>query len=342
MTIVRTSAPGKLFLLGEYAVLDGAPALLTAVDRRVSVSVRPSTDGVWRVSAVGLGVRALALGAQGALPAELDESTRSALSVFDAVRIHLAAALGVSVPEPVDIVIDSTAFQHEGHKLGLGSSAAVATALTAALVIASGVDLQPESNHDAATLATAATAAHSAAQGGTGSGGDVATSVYGGLLLYTRGSVPTRLDWPDGLGGFAIATGTGSGTVGLVDRVTRYGRADPFGYGAALGELSRLARQARSSLDDVAHFLQLADDYFIALQRLDQAAKAGIVTEQHLRFRERARDAGGVFKTSGAGGGDLGLIFGRTGHLDRLNEEFRSALCIPLTGHPSGWRREAA
>src|SRR5262249_59369926 len=43
---VRASAPGKLFLTGEWAVLRGAPALVAAVDRRVSVTIEPGTDGV--------------------------------------------------------------------------------------------------------------------------------------------------------------------------------------------------------------------------------------------------------------------------------------------------------
>jgi len=34
VTMIAT-APGKLILTGEYAVLDGAPALVIAVDRRV-------------------------------------------------------------------------------------------------------------------------------------------------------------------------------------------------------------------------------------------------------------------------------------------------------------------
>jgi phosphomevalonate kinase len=36
------SAPGKLVLAGEYAVLDGAPAIVMAVDRRAVVSVAAS------------------------------------------------------------------------------------------------------------------------------------------------------------------------------------------------------------------------------------------------------------------------------------------------------------
>ncbi len=40
--IVGSIAPGKLVLMGEYAVLDGAPAIVTAVDRGVRCRVRPA------------------------------------------------------------------------------------------------------------------------------------------------------------------------------------------------------------------------------------------------------------------------------------------------------------
>ncbi len=39
---MRVTAPGKLVLLGEYAVLDGAPAIVAAVDRGVVCTVEPA------------------------------------------------------------------------------------------------------------------------------------------------------------------------------------------------------------------------------------------------------------------------------------------------------------
>ena len=39
------TAPGKLILTGEYAVLDGAPALVVAIDRRVVARRRVSPRG---------------------------------------------------------------------------------------------------------------------------------------------------------------------------------------------------------------------------------------------------------------------------------------------------------
>ena len=40
---ITASAPGKMVLSGEYAVLDGAPAICMAVDRRTRVTI--STSG---------------------------------------------------------------------------------------------------------------------------------------------------------------------------------------------------------------------------------------------------------------------------------------------------------
>ncbi|MCW8846391.1 MAG: hypothetical protein OQK99_11185 [Gammaproteobacteria bacterium] len=50
---MQISAPGKLILAGEYAVLDGAPGLVMAVDRRARVSLEPSSDEHWQVTSAG-------------------------------------------------------------------------------------------------------------------------------------------------------------------------------------------------------------------------------------------------------------------------------------------------
>lgn len=42
--MIKVSAPGKIHLLGEHAVVYGKPALLTTIDLRVSVSVIPSAS----------------------------------------------------------------------------------------------------------------------------------------------------------------------------------------------------------------------------------------------------------------------------------------------------------
>ena len=50
---VVASAPGKIVLSGEYAVLAGAPAIVMAVDRRARVAIADVDGDVSRVRAPG-------------------------------------------------------------------------------------------------------------------------------------------------------------------------------------------------------------------------------------------------------------------------------------------------
>lgn len=304
--MIQVSAPGKLFLLGEYAVLDGAPALLSAVDRRVQVTVERATGPDWTISAPDIGIDNLALAADGGLPGDLDAATRARLGVYDAVRATVAEHVGLC-PEPLAMRIGGAAFSADGHKLGLGASAAVAAALTGALTRASGAD------HDRATLCQKAIAAHRRAQHGAGSGADVATSIYGGVIEYQADTVQAALSWPEDITGMAVVTGTGASTTDLVGRIAAYAERAPARYAADMADLKHLAAQARAALASADAFLALAGDYFAALQTLDSHAQAGIVLDQHRELGTLATRHGGVFKTTGAGGGDLGLVFSRSG-----------------------------
>lgn len=312
MATIRASAPGKLFLLGEYAVLEGAPALLTAVDRRVEVSIDLSPTGFWQVSAPNLGILNLALGTDGTFPAGLTDQQCTSLRVFDEVRTAVQAAAlqaghSAGSTPPLAITVDSSALSRGGHKLGLGSSAATAAALTHALADALGLTL------DRDELFRLAHTAHRRAQNGAGSGGDVAASVHGGLIGYTPGTAPVPLRWPEELSISAVVTGEGSLTTRLVGRVADFAAENPARYRADLDRLKHLAGKAEAALANPAGFLRLASDYFAALSQLDHHAQAGIVSERHRELHALAAGEGGVFKTSGAGGGDVGLAFSYSG-----------------------------
>lgn len=337
MTSIRTSAPGKLFLLGEYAVLGGAPALLTAVNQRVIVHAKEATS--WTLTAEGIGVDALELGPHGALPVDLSEPVAQRLALVDFVRDHVARSYDSPGPA-LELRIDSSSFQNDGHKLGLGSSAAVAVALTAALCSARGGELELD------TVFSLAEAAHKAAQGGSGSGGDVATSVHGGVMTYSRHGtampIVVPVEWPTELTVFAVSTGSGSSTVELVGRVNDYQSRDPGGFRLDLERLARLAESATEALASPATFLTLVDDYFHALESLDHHSGAGIVTPRHHEFRTLAAASGAVFKPSGAGGGDLGLVFAKLGGAETLHSAFTEAGAhvIPLPTSSDGVRVE--
>ncbi|MEE3132112.1 MAG: hypothetical protein VX298_00985, partial [Pseudomonadota bacterium] len=50
---VESSAPGKLVLSGEYAVLAGAKALVAAVDRRVVCLLQRRNEADWSFKSIG-------------------------------------------------------------------------------------------------------------------------------------------------------------------------------------------------------------------------------------------------------------------------------------------------
>ncbi len=104
---VVASAPGKVVLSGEYAVLDGAPAICMAINRRAMATVGDSPDGRCRVATPGR-------------------------EFSNGEKFHIVDAVCGSRPE-LTIELDSRAFAEGGEKIGIGSSAALTAALVAAL-----------------------------------------------------------------------------------------------------------------------------------------------------------------------------------------------------------------
>jgi phosphomevalonate kinase len=207
---MRLSVPGNLLLLGEYAVLEeGGLGLAAAVDRRVRCAVQAGP---------GLSVRGSWPG--GAVEWTADRPAASPLAGA-AVEVVEQWFVDSGAGRPAwrsAIALDSAPFfLPGGRKSGLGSSAAVVVALTCALLAAAG-------RADAVRDGTAfrlAVRAHRRAQGGAGSGYDVACSFHGGLGLFHGGAEPRwepcRLSWTPSLLLFA-----GPAPVSTAPAVRRY------------------------------------------------------------------------------------------------------------------------
>lgn len=145
---MRVLAPGKLVLVGEYAVLDGVPAWVLAVDRGVSCEqVDPG----------------------GPLDVEVPDGDDRFASPALAAGGVTAGRWRFSSWNPVN----------EAEKVGFGGSAA---AVVAALTAARASLALP---HDPAAVTREGIAVHERVQGG-GSGIDVAASAFGGILRFTR------------------------------------------------------------------------------------------------------------------------------------------------------------
>ena len=263
---VVASAPGKIVLSGEYAVLFGAPAVCMAVNRRAVATLSDSRDGRCHLETPGFSG---------------DEPFR----LLDALCSERPLR---------KIELDTRAFSADGKKLGLGSSAALTVALAAAMSATTDVLLD-------------ARRAHRALQDGGGSGVDIAAAVYGGLIRYEMAEARVqRLDWPAGLHMRAIWTGIPSLTSEkirkLADRVMQASRpallraAGKIADAWATGEAQRILDEYRP--------------YIGVLREFSVDHDLGIFDAGHDELADAAMARGLIYKPAGAGGGDIGVLFG--------------------------------
>lgn len=289
---VIASAPGKLVLSGEYAVLDGAPAVAMAVNCRARVTIELSGNDHHTVIAPGYS------DVKGTFRSnDADFEWLEGGEVYELLR-HVWQEAGVRPKQHWAITLDTSAFIYgeSGNKLGLGSSAAVSVALATALVCASEIDA------DATRIAFNA---HQRFQGGMGSGVDIACSASGGLSAYTvNGGAARRLDWPDGLACGIIWVGVSASTR---KRLAQLEHQDDHVSRAALALASRRMAAAWSS-GSARNVLDGYPDYIGVLREFSVDHDLGIFDAGHAELTDMAARAGLVYKPCGAGGGDTGVV----------------------------------
>lgn len=303
-------APGKLILCGEYAVLKGAPCLCLSVARYAYAHVEPAE--AFSLTAMGMG------------PLQV---TRSGGDVHfspapaDAARFELVRQVLLRAPHlpPVHIRLDSselgTAPTNNGQtlKLGLGSSASAAVALTAALDL---VPPTPVTLDRQRTWFERAQHAHLAMQGGRGSGVDVAAASVGGLFVYGRPSArpeDARVE-PFPRQGFplhtvVVWTGQSASTVELLKRMETFEANHPQQAQSRFEHMARVALAAvqAARAHDTSQLIHALHAYGGEMEALGLDAGADIVTAEHRRVRELAQALGCAAKPSGAGGGDIAV-----------------------------------
>ena len=300
---IWVSAPGKVMLAGEYAVLEGTDAVVMAVDRRVVARALPAAAS----------------------------SGPFLKAVRDIVTAHAGAASAEALAA-AHLFVDSQSLRTpEGTKLGLGSSAAV-TVAACACALAHGPALDPSGALAPTLVHRLAHAAHGAAQahrGARGSGADIAAAVHGGIIAVRMRPDPEELPVvrplsPGGgaapaagdgnLGGAHLVflwTGSSASTTDLVARVQAWRHAHPAAYDQATRAIADAAAALIASLRPGAgaeEVVAALDQGGRAVAGLSRAAGVEIETPIHREIATLARACGrGAAKPTGAGGGDIAI-----------------------------------
>ncbi|MBS0382472.1 MAG: hypothetical protein JSR56_08560 [Proteobacteria bacterium] len=332
---IQASAPGKLVLLGEYAVLEGAPALVLAVDRRAHVTLTPTRGGAWEIVSPTLALEARLRIRNG--HAEWIDAAPAPLAWIATLFGPIAGAGDLP---PCRVELDSGAFHldHSGApvKLGLGSSAALTVALLGAL---HALAQRPAPALDECVRA------HREVQHGRGSGIDIAASLAGGLSRFqlVAGHTPCcdPLTLPTPLHWRCVFSGKPASTEAMLATVAAWRTRDPAECARRMHELATISSRGIDAVanHDAAAFLSSLHDYAQSLTGLGEASGADIASRDHRALAAIAADCGVVYKSCGAGGGDVGVTFS----VDdvRLREFGSLAMCagypvIGLEADPMG------
>ena len=290
MKTVTASAPGKLMLLGEHAVVYKHPCIVTAVDQRMRATVEHISDPVFELTAPDV---------------KLDKYTKP-----------IADLMKGETPKGARFVEQALSFYHEKYSFdggirvttssdfsplfGFGSSSASTVAFLKALDGVCGTGLDARGIFDLAFKTVLAVQ-------GKGSGFDVASAAWGGTLHYARGGEVAE-PLPDHPFTLIVGyTGVKADTVSIVTRVAeeaKKNQARVDGLYASMGELVTRARAAFINQDWV-QFGRLMDEDQLLLSEL------GVSSEILDRLIAAARGAGALgAKLSGAGVGDCMIALG--------------------------------
>ncbi|WP_262178083.1 mevalonate kinase [Haloarcula laminariae] len=319
--MVTSSAPGKVYLFGEHAVVYGEPAVPCAIERRARVTAEEIDEG--------LVVHAEDLQLDGFTVEYMDEGTDH--PDVDAENSLLEAAMGY-VNEAVKEVRDAADSPEAGFEIwiesdiplgaGLGSSAAVACAAIDAGCRELGVELTPEEVADRAYRVEAAV------QDGEASRADTFCSAMGGAVRV-EGDDCRRLEGVGNLP-FVIGYDGGAGDTGKLVAGVRELRGEYDFAADTVESIGDIVREGETVLGtgDTETLGELMDFNHGLLAAL------GVSARSLDTMVWAARDAGASgAKLTGAGGGGCIVALDETDaaltalkYTPGCDEAFRAAL----------------
>jgi mevalonate kinase len=296
---VRASAPGKVILFGEHAVVYGQPAIavpVTQVKATATIEAAPPGSGL-TIVASDLDERLVLATAPPGDP--LAAAAQVALT-------HLAAY------EPDAILTIQSTIPIAS---GMGSGAAVSTALVCALAKFLGRPLEP---NEASQLVYKVEKIHH----GTPSGIDNTVVAYEKAIYFARGKPIERLTVSEPFTLLIADTGKPSPTGKIVGRVRQNREREPAHYDALFDQIGDVAEEARRAIESgsVEALGPLMDENHELLVKL------GVSSALLDELVETARLTGALgAKLSGAGQGGNVIALVEDDFAEQVAEALRDA-----------------
>ncbi len=322
--IISKKAPGKLILIGEYAVLEGANALVCAVNRFAETTICKSNENSYILNAPSVGINKFyfdfdKFGCVVYNSSVSEESKRKLTFFKSTIEYVFSYFKNCHIELPFfNVTIDTDAFYSKKlkTKLGFGSSAALTVSLVKTLFAFSG-----RNHFDGGILNKIfrlSLAAHHHAQSNLGSGIDIAASAFGGVLQYcvnlnekAEQQAPERIDTWNDMNPLVVWSGDSESTRKMVAGVGKLKNSKPDIYNTLIRRLIDTSQIGCNSyrMQSKEQFLEAIKEYYHLMNELGKKSSMPIISEVHQDIANIVEKTKAVYKPSGAGSGDIGVAF---------------------------------
>lgn len=281
---IKVSAPGKLMLFGEHAVVYDRPCIVTAVDHRMRVSMELVSGEEIEINAPDVGVKNYVGDIADLRKANLPKGVRFVGTAINNFFKTYDVTSGLRVETKSDF----------SSEFGFGSSSAVTVGVIKALSELFGKKLTNQELFDLSYKTVLDVQ-------GVGSGFDLAAAIWGGTIYFVTGGkkiIPLNIGKLLLIVGY---TGKKADTPTLVRQVAELYKDHKKLVGIIFDTIASLTKEARESLkkSDIKRLGKLMDINQGLLDAL------GVSSKELSRLIFAAREGGAYgAKLSGAGGGD--------------------------------------
>jgi mevalonate kinase len=302
--MIITSAPGKIILFGEHAVVHGKPCIVSAVDARMRVFLKKRKGNKIFLNSPDLNLKNYFISID-----DLDKPTEKE------VRFVLTAIKNFFEKYKVKRGLEIKTKSEFSMEFGLGSSSAVTVATIKALSEFFEIKMENKELFDLAYKTILDIQ-------GVGSGFDLAAAIYGGILYFVTGG---KLIEKIKVGDIPLVigyTGIKADTATLVKMVNRKLKENPKKIKKIFDEIKKIVNLARIEIENknwrkVGELMNLNQDL---LRKLEVSSK------KLENLIKAALDSGAYgAKLSGAGGGDCMIAIADRENFKNIKEAIKKA-----------------
>lgn len=322
MKSVTVSAPGKLMLLGEHAVVYGYPCIVTAVNQRLRLTATIHDEPLLIINAPDMRIvdykRPITMLGETETPKEV-QFVAIAVKNFNE---KYGLKTGISI---------ATASEFKS-TIGFGSSSASTVCVIKALSELFGKELTNKEIFDLSYKTVLDIQKK-------GSGFDVASAIFGKTLYFVTGG---KTILPLAIDNFPIVvgySGVKADTVRLINKVSLLFNENPKLVKDIYKDIGKIVEKAKTALEEKN--CQVLGE----LMNLNQIhlAKLGVSTRKLDVMIHASRDAGAYgAKLSGAGGGDCMFAFAPENRMKIIEKAIKKSggEIMQITSNAQGVRVE--